>query len=47
MEEITGKTPTHEALTATVEKVREIYSNGRRASLKEEEFKRLLQELKL
>jgi isopropylmalate/homocitrate/citramalate synthase len=47
IEEITGKMPTNEALTATVEKVREIYSNGRRASLKEEEFKKLLQELKL
>ena len=47
MTEITGKTPTNEALMAAVEKIRDIYANGRRASLKEEEFKRILQELKL
>ncbi len=45
--EITGKTPSDEVLVAAVEKVKEIYANGRRASLKEEEFKRILQELKL
>ena len=45
--EITGKTPSDEVLVAAVEKVKEIYANGRRASLKEEEFKRMLQELKL
>ena len=45
--EITGKAPTDEMLSATVEKVRKIYANGRRASLKEEEFKRILQELKV
>jgi len=47
IQEIAGKTPTDEALTAAVERIREIYANGRRASLKEEEFKRILQELKL
>lgn len=47
IQENTGKAPTDEALAVVVEKIREIYSNGRRASLKEEEFKRILQELKL
>jgi isopropylmalate/homocitrate/citramalate synthase len=45
--EITGKTPTDQTLMAVVEKVKEIYANGRRASLKEEEFKKLLIALKL
>jgi isopropylmalate/homocitrate/citramalate synthase len=45
--EITGKTPTAQTLTTVVEKVKEIYMNGRRASLKEEEFKKLLRTLKL
>jgi len=40
--EITGKTPTDQALMTVVEKVKEIYANGRRASMKEEEFKKLL-----
>jgi isopropylmalate/homocitrate/citramalate synthase len=44
---ITGKTPTDQTLTTVVEKVKEIYANGRRASLKEEEFKKLLITLKL
>jgi isopropylmalate/homocitrate/citramalate synthase len=45
--EITGKTPNDQTLMAVVEKVKEIYANGRRASLKEEEFKKLLITLKL
>ena len=45
--ELTGKAPTDEALIAAVEKIREIYANGRRASLKEEEFKKIIQELKI
>ena len=45
--EITGKTPTDQTLMTVVEKVKEIYANGRRASLKEEEFKKLLLTLKL
>jgi isopropylmalate/homocitrate/citramalate synthase len=45
--EITGKTPTAQTLSTVVEKVKEIYANGRRASLKEEEFKKLLITLKL
>ena len=45
--EITGKAPSDKALTVAVERVKEVYANGRRASLKEEEFKRILQEIKL
>lgn len=45
--EITGKTPNNQILMKVVEKVKEIYANGRRASLKEEEFKKLLIELKM
>ena len=43
--EITGKTPDDQTLRAVVEKVREIYENGRKASLKEEEFKKILRTL--
>lgn len=45
--ELTGKAPTDQALTAAVEKIREIYANGRRASLKEDEFKKIVLELKI
>jgi isopropylmalate/homocitrate/citramalate synthase len=45
--EITGKAPTEENLMTVVEEVRKIYANGRRASLKEEEFKKILQKLGL
>jgi isopropylmalate/homocitrate/citramalate synthase len=45
--EVTGKTPDDQALMRVVEEVREIYDNGRKASLKEEEFKRILRTLKL
>ncbi|MEM2912073.1 MAG: isopropylmalate synthase [Candidatus Bathyarchaeia archaeon] len=45
--EITGKTPDNETLTAVVEKVKEIYENGRKASLREEEFKAILKTLKI
>ena len=44
---ITGKPPTAQTLMMVVEKVKEIYANGRRASLKEEEFKKLLRAFKL
>jgi len=47
IQELNGKAPTSEALTAVVDKIRDMYANGRRASLKEEEFKRILQELNL
>jgi len=45
--ETTGKAPTEQTLMTVVEKVKEIYANGRRASLKEEEFKKILRALKL
>ena len=45
--EITGKAPDNETLMAVVEKVREIYENGRKASLREEEFKAILKEVKI
>jgi isopropylmalate/homocitrate/citramalate synthase len=45
--EIIGKAPSDKALAVAVERVKEVYANGRRASLKEEEFKRILQEIKL
>jgi isopropylmalate/homocitrate/citramalate synthase len=45
--EITGKSPNEQTLKTMVEEVKEIYANGRRASLKEEEFKKILQKLKL
>ena len=45
--EATGKTPDDQTLRAVVEKVREIYENGRKASLKEEEFKKILRALSM
>ncbi len=45
--ELTGNAPDEQTVTAAVEKVKEVYSNGRRASLKEEEFKKILRALKL
>lgn len=45
--EITGKTPDNETLMVVVEKVKEIYENGRKASLREEEFKTILKTLKI
>ncbi len=45
--ELTGNEPTDEQVAAVVERVKEIYENGRRASLKEEEFKKILRALKL
>lgn len=45
--EITGRMPNDNEVTCCVDKVKEIYANGRRASLKEEEFRRILQELKI
>jgi isopropylmalate/homocitrate/citramalate synthase len=43
--EIAGKHPDQETLAVVVKRVKEIYQNGRRASLKEEEFRKLLREL--
>jgi len=45
--ETSGKTPSNEIIMAVVQKVREIYERGRKASLKEEEFKRILREVGL
>jgi isopropylmalate/homocitrate/citramalate synthase len=45
--EVTGKTPNDQTLMTILAKVREIYENGRKASLKEEEFKKILHTLKL
>ena len=47
IKEIMGKAPDDQALLAAVEKVKELFANGRKASLKEEEFKKILQALKL
>ena len=45
--EITGEAPNDQTLSTVVEKVKEIYENGRKASLKDDEFKKILQALKL
>ena len=45
--EVTGKTPSDEILTVVVQKVKEIYESGRKASLREEEFRRILREVRL
>ncbi len=45
IKELTGKAPSDETLMTVVEKVKETYANGRKASLKEEEFKKILKAL--
>jgi len=45
--EITRKTPINKTLIIIGQKVNEIYEDGRKASLKEEEFRRILQEVGL
>jgi citrate (Re)-synthase len=45
--EIAGKEPSDETVAIVVEKVKEIYANGRRASLSDEEFKHVLIGLKV
>ncbi len=45
--EITGKLPSDEEVAVAVGRIKEIYANGRRASLKEEEFKKILLELNI
>ncbi|MEM1539343.1 MAG: isopropylmalate synthase [Candidatus Bathyarchaeia archaeon] len=47
IKEITGKEPDNEILMTVVKKVKEIYENGRKASLKEEEFKAILKSLNI
>ncbi len=45
--ELTGKAPDAPTLVTVVAKVKEIYANGRKASLKEDEFKKILRALSL
>jgi isopropylmalate/homocitrate/citramalate synthase len=45
--ELTGSKPTDQQVASVVEEVKEIYANGRKASLKEEEFKKILRDQKL
>jgi isopropylmalate/homocitrate/citramalate synthase len=45
--EITGQPPDEEKLAMIMEKIREIYENGRKASLKDEEFKTILKTFKI
>jgi len=47
MLEVIGKAPSNDQLVMAVSKVKEIYENGRKASLKEEEFKKILREIGL
>jgi len=44
IEEITGKTPGDEAALNVLKKIKAIYAGGRKASLRDEEFRRLLRE---
>jgi isopropylmalate/homocitrate/citramalate synthase len=45
MSEVMGKAPDDQTLMTVVEKIKEIYQNGRKASLREEEFKKILRTL--
>ena len=45
--EIAGREPSREELNSVIERVRAIYRDGRRASLREKEFKEILREVKL
>ncbi len=47
IKEIAGKKPCNETLAIISQKVKEIYENGRKASLRDEEFKRILREVGL
>lgn len=47
IKEITGKSANKEVLMIIVRRVKEIYENGRKATLKEEEFKQILNEVGL
>jgi len=47
IQEMTGKTPSEDQVMAVISRVKEIYENGRKASLKEDEFKRILSEVGL
>ncbi|MCL2642116.1 MAG: isopropylmalate synthase [Candidatus Bathyarchaeota archaeon] len=45
--EITGTEPNDQNITTVVDTVKDIYANGRRASLNDDEFKKILQDLKI
>jgi isopropylmalate/homocitrate/citramalate synthase len=45
--ELAGSVPDDQTVAMVVERVKDIYANGRRASLKEEEFKKILRTLKI
>jgi isopropylmalate/homocitrate/citramalate synthase len=45
--ETTGKTPSNEAITDVLQRIKAIYAGGRKASLREEEFKKILREVGL
>ncbi len=45
--ELAGTEPSDETVATVVDKVKDIYANGRRASLKDEEFKKILRGLKI
>ncbi len=45
--ELSGNEPDDQTVATVVEKVKDTYANGRRASLKEEEFKKILRILKI
>ena len=45
--ELTGNSPDDQVVTAVVDTVKDMYANGRRASLKEEEFKKILRVLRI
>jgi isopropylmalate/homocitrate/citramalate synthase len=45
--EVTGCVPSSETVAVVVERVKTVYANGRRKSLSDNEFKRMLTELKL
>ncbi|MEM3014100.1 MAG: homoaconitate hydratase, partial [Candidatus Bathyarchaeia archaeon] len=44
IKEVTGKTPSNEAVLDVLQKIKAIYSGGRKASLRDEEFRRILRE---
>ncbi len=45
--ELAGNTPDDQTVATVVDRVKDIYATGRRASLKEEEFKKILRILKI
>ncbi|MEM4643267.1 MAG: hypothetical protein QXY51_01410, partial [Candidatus Bathyarchaeia archaeon] len=47
IKEVTGKDINEDKLMEVVSRVKEIYANGRKASLREEEFKAILKELNI